>query len=173
MAFHISEMMWLEWHLLTVTLFSCLEGVTVSGDVCIILNVEEECSTMHEGRHKVFFNDQFFQTSPEILIICEIGSSWQGWPLMYRMTKRIIFVNCAILITFQAFIGGMRNLLSIDLIYNEYLLGEGSVSCGKHWASSCPGCAFLNGRPIIFAKNWCNGDCIWRNSGCHEKSGYN
>ena len=92
---------------------------------------------------------------------------------MYRMTKRIIFVNCAILITFQAFIGGMRNLLSIDLIYNEYLLGEGSVSCGKHWASSCPGCAFHNGRPIIFAKNWCNGDCIWRNSGCHLKPGDN
>ena len=31
---HISRMMCLEWHLLTVTLFSRLKGVTVSGDVC-------------------------------------------------------------------------------------------------------------------------------------------
>ena len=26
--------MWLEWHLLTVTLFARPEGVTVSGDIC-------------------------------------------------------------------------------------------------------------------------------------------
>ena len=34
MALHKTKLMWLEWHLLTVTLFSCPEGVTVSGDVC-------------------------------------------------------------------------------------------------------------------------------------------
>ena len=48
-----------------------------------ILNLEEECSTMHEDRHKVFFNDQFYQTSPEISIIYEIGPSKQGWQLKY------------------------------------------------------------------------------------------
>ena len=34
MTSHIPKMMWLEWHLLRVTLFSCPEGVTVSGEDC-------------------------------------------------------------------------------------------------------------------------------------------
>ena len=35
MAFHIPKTMWLEWHLLRVTLFSCPKGVNVSGEDCI------------------------------------------------------------------------------------------------------------------------------------------
>ena len=34
MACYISTLMWLEWHLLTLTLFSCPEGVPVSGEDC-------------------------------------------------------------------------------------------------------------------------------------------
>ena len=36
MVFHIPTMMWLEWHLLTVTLLSCPKGVTVNGEVCLM-----------------------------------------------------------------------------------------------------------------------------------------
>ena len=35
MAFHMYKMMWLQWNLLTVTLFSYPEGVTVSGEDCM------------------------------------------------------------------------------------------------------------------------------------------
>ena len=39
MTFHVPKMMWFEfeWHLFRVTLFSCPEGVTVSGEDCFQL----------------------------------------------------------------------------------------------------------------------------------------
>ena len=54
MAFHISTMMCLQWHLLAVTLFSCPEGVTVSGEDCSRWNNME---SKFKHNFKCLFND--------------------------------------------------------------------------------------------------------------------
>eukprot|EP00931_Biecheleriopsis_adriatica_P055344 TRINITY_DN32696_c0_g1_i1.p1 TRINITY_DN32696_c0_g1~~TRINITY_DN32696_c0_g1_i1.p1 ORF type:complete len:886 (+),score=161.90 TRINITY_DN32696_c0_g1_i1:51-2708(+) len=38
----------------------------------------------------------------------------------------------------------------------------GSVSCGAHWAGSCPECPQGNGQA------WCNGQCTWQHGACKE-----
>ena len=50
MALHATNLMWLECHLLTVTLFTHPEGVTVSGEVCIsISRLKSSWTTLERG----------------------------------------------------------------------------------------------------------------------------
>jgi len=60
----------------------------------------------------------------------------------------------------------VRNLIQnvgkfcLDVIDPPITIPGAEVNCGAHTASSCQKCPQGNGR------NWCNGECEWRNNQC-------